>query len=100
MDSNPFLFVNHGSQGYAYYTIAYIAYFAPNEIGYAQECRVARSFHTGGLNAGLADGSVLFVSNTVDAYAWRATFTRANAHAPVGQGGDNEGGGSRTVDSL
>jgi len=99
-DSNPFLFVNHGSQGYATYTVSGVDYFAPNAINMDQECRVARSFHTGGLNAGLADGSVLFVSSTVNAFAWRATFTRANAHAPEGQGGANEGGGSRTVDSL
>ena len=99
-DANPFLFVNHGSQGYAYYTVSGQMYMAPNEIGYGQECRVARAFHTGGLNAGLADGSVLFVSNTVSAYPWRATFTRANAGAPTGQGGANEGGGSQTVDAM
>lgn len=100
MDSNPFIFVNHGSQGYATYTISGVDYFAPNAINMDQECRVARSFHTGGLNAGMADGAVLFVAETVNAYAWRATFTRANAQAPVGQGGANEGGGSQTVDSM
>jgi prepilin-type N-terminal cleavage/methylation domain-containing protein len=99
-DANPFIFVNHGTQGYATYTTSGVAYYAPNEIGLGQECRVARSFHTGGLNAGLGDGSVLFVSNTVNPYAWRATFTRANAYAPTGQGGANEGGGSQTVDSM
>jgi prepilin-type processing-associated H-X9-DG protein len=99
-NANPFLFVNHGSQGYALFTIAGVAYFAPNEISYNSECRVARGFHTGGLNAGMCDGSVQFVSNTVAATAWRATFTRANAQAPINTGGANEGGGSQTIDSL
>jgi prepilin-type processing-associated H-X9-DG protein len=37
----------------------------------------ARSLHTGGVNAGLADGSVRFVANTVDLTVWRALGTRA-----------------------
>jgi len=37
---------------------------------------VARSFHPGGVNAVLADGSVRFFSNRIDARAWRALGTR------------------------
>jgi hypothetical protein len=32
----------------------------------------ARSWHTGGVNAGLADGSIHFVSNQIDIEIWRA----------------------------
>ncbi|MDR2642915.1 MAG: DUF1559 domain-containing protein [Planctomycetaceae bacterium] len=35
----------------------------------------ARSFHSGGINAGLADGSVSFRSDTVNIDAWRALAT-------------------------
>jgi prepilin-type N-terminal cleavage/methylation domain-containing protein/prepilin-type processing-associated H-X9-DG protein len=98
-DANPFIFVNICAQGYAYLGISGVGYFAPNEIGHNFETRVARSFHTNGLNAGMCDGSVLFVSNTVASHIWRASFTRANAHAPINSVGANEGGGSQTVDS-
>ena len=36
----------------------------------------ARSSHSGGVNAAMCDGSVRFVSNTVDLEAWRAASTR------------------------
>jgi type II secretory pathway pseudopilin PulG len=35
----------------------------------------ARSFHTGGVNAGIADGSVSFRSNTINIDVWRASAT-------------------------
>ena len=38
---------------------------------------IARSAHTGGLNVGLADGSVRFVSNTVDPTVWANSGSRA-----------------------
>src|SRR5262249_33296026 len=37
----------------------------------------ARSYHTGGVNGALADGSVRFFSNTIDQVTWRALATRA-----------------------
>jgi prepilin-type N-terminal cleavage/methylation domain-containing protein/prepilin-type processing-associated H-X9-DG protein len=37
----------------------------------------ARSYHTGGVNAALMDGSVRFVRNSVDRDVWRAAGTRA-----------------------
>jgi prepilin-type N-terminal cleavage/methylation domain-containing protein/prepilin-type processing-associated H-X9-DG protein len=37
----------------------------------------ARSFHSGGVNASLADGSVRFVSDSVNLAVWRALATRA-----------------------
>ncbi len=41
----------------------------------------ARSYHNGGVNAGLADGSVRFYANTIDQYTWRALSTRAGGEA-------------------
>lgn len=37
----------------------------------------ARSLHPGGVNVGLADGSVRFVSNTIDLLVWRYVATRS-----------------------
>jgi prepilin-type N-terminal cleavage/methylation domain-containing protein/prepilin-type processing-associated H-X9-DG protein len=37
----------------------------------------AKSYHSGGVNVGFADGSVRFVKNSVDIGAWRAVGTRA-----------------------
>ncbi len=38
----------------------------------------ARSYHIGGVNCVLADGSIRFVSNNVDTNVWRAVGTKAN----------------------
>lgn len=37
----------------------------------------SRSFHTGGVNAGLCDGSVHFISENLDLRVWRAIGTRS-----------------------
>jgi prepilin-type processing-associated H-X9-DG protein len=37
----------------------------------------ARSYHTGGVNAAMSDGSVRFAANTIDQATWRALATRA-----------------------
>ena len=37
----------------------------------------ARSFHPGGVNVGLLDGSVRFISDNIDGYVWRAMSTIA-----------------------
>src|SRR5437868_1320138 len=37
----------------------------------------ARSYHNGGVNAALADGSIRFFANTIDQFTWRALATRA-----------------------
>jgi prepilin-type processing-associated H-X9-DG protein len=44
----------------------------------------ARSYHTGGVNAGMADGSVLFLANTIDPVTYRALGTRAQGEVANG----------------
>ncbi len=39
--------------------------------------RAARSWHPGGVNVLLGDGSVQFITNTVDLATWRGLSTRA-----------------------
>jgi prepilin-type N-terminal cleavage/methylation domain-containing protein/prepilin-type processing-associated H-X9-DG protein len=50
----------------------------------AESYNAARSFHPGGVNAGLADGSVRFFKNTVSVSTWRALGTIANNEAISG----------------
>lgn len=42
----------------------------------------ARSYHPGGVNAALMDGSVRFVRNSVDRDVWRAAGTRSGGEVP------------------
>src|SRR4029078_9290328 len=42
----------------------------------------ARSYHPGGVNAGLCDGSVRFVSNNISLTTWRELGTRASGAVP------------------
>jgi prepilin-type N-terminal cleavage/methylation domain-containing protein/prepilin-type processing-associated H-X9-DG protein len=72
------------------------------DVGYLQPCQslggnawwtpsaagahaAARSRHTGGVNAALADGSVRFFSNTIDLTVWRGMGTRANGEVSGNQ---------------
>ena len=43
--------------------------------------RTARSRHRGGVTVGMADGSVRFVADAVDAGAWKAAATIAGGEA-------------------
>jgi hypothetical protein len=100
-NANHFVFVNHGSQGYGMFVHSGIRDFNPNDIIYDnQPTRTPRSFHVGGLQGGLCDGSVRFISDTVNMDTWKASFTRASAAYPTGRGGDEAGGGGQTVSSL
>ncbi|QEL14566.1 DUF1559 domain-containing protein [Limnoglobus roseus] len=56
------------------------ANFTYTAVGY----RAARSRHTGGVNLLLADGSVRFARDTVDATLWRGAATR-NGGEPIGE---------------
>ncbi len=42
----------------------------------------SRSYHTGGVNSTLMDGSVRFVASTVDLQVWRAFGTRSGGEVP------------------
>ncbi|WP_254053389.1 H-X9-DG-CTERM domain-containing protein [Singulisphaera sp. GP187] len=39
----------------------------------------ARSYHSGGVNVGFADGSVRFIKSTINLVNWRAIGTRAGS---------------------
>ena len=92
--SNEFISVGHWSEGYAIFTHWGVANIPPNYLSYNQsDSRTPRSFHPGGLNACMADGSVHFVSETCDTNVYYATFTRAAANYAAGQGDAKAGGG-------
>jgi prepilin-type N-terminal cleavage/methylation domain-containing protein/prepilin-type processing-associated H-X9-DG protein len=42
----------------------------PNTTGDQQNSAMARSYHTNGVNAGFGDGSVRFITNSIDQYTW------------------------------
>jgi prepilin-type N-terminal cleavage/methylation domain-containing protein/prepilin-type processing-associated H-X9-DG protein len=42
----------------------------PNTAGDQMNSAIARSLHSGGVNAGFADGSVHFISNNIDQFTW------------------------------
>ncbi|MBP5622301.1 MAG: DUF1559 domain-containing protein [Thermoguttaceae bacterium] len=91
---NPFIAVGHWTEGYGIFTQCGVMNIPPNCLSYFYEdSRTVHSFHPGGLNACMADGSVHFVSETCDTNVYYATYTRASANYPAGQGGDKAGGG-------
>lgn len=101
--SNPFFFVNHGDQGYATCSDSSASgrqQFVPNHMGYNHPVRTARSFHVGGLQGGMGDGSVQFVSETVSTNVWKATFSKASAGIEAGLFGAQACGGIQTIDSM
>jgi prepilin-type processing-associated H-X9-DG protein len=56
----------------------------PKAPGFATNQNIfmaARSYHSGGVNLGLADGSVRFVGDTVNAVVFRALGSRSNGEA-------------------
>ena len=55
---------------------------AVDQLTYA--AGTARSYHSGGVNASLADGSVRFISETIELSTWRSLVTRDGGEA-VGQ---------------
>lgn len=68
--TNPFLWVNHMSQGLV------DGSFYPNENRGRLHGRIARAEHPAGIQVSLCDGSVRFIRENVGRDPWRATFTR------------------------
>ncbi len=75
-----------GRPEYGYLTANYTGYGAPcvmiaSSVWWTPSAEgayaAARSNHRGGVNAAMADGSVRFVSESVDQEIWRASATRA-----------------------
>ena len=76
-------------RGQEYYrNLPYTGYYnhtmAPNSTwwdcggsSFVQAHIAARSYHSGGVNVGFADGSVRFIKNSINLYAWQALGTRA-----------------------
>ncbi|MDO5309764.1 MAG: DUF1559 domain-containing protein [Planctomycetia bacterium] len=91
--ANPFIAVGHWSDGYGIFTQYGVMNIPPNCLTFGEDTRTPRSFHPGGLNACMADGSVHFVSDTSNTDVYYATFTRASAGNTAGQGGAKAGGG-------
>jgi prepilin-type N-terminal cleavage/methylation domain-containing protein/prepilin-type processing-associated H-X9-DG protein len=52
-----------------------------NTLGLAGRWNFARSYHTGGVNAIMGDGSVRFVQNSIDLQTYRAMGTRSDGQA-------------------
>jgi len=94
---NPFLFVNHGDQGYAIFTQTGVMNIPPNCLTYGSATRSPHSFHPGGLQVVMCDGGAFFVLDFVEQTVWSASFTRANAKVSPGNAW-NGGGGSQTID--
>ncbi len=70
--TNPFFWVNHATQGYVVSHEA--CRFPPNSVN-CRETRSGRSFHPGGLNVTMMDGSTHFLSETINFNVYRNTFT-------------------------
>ena len=74
---NPFLFESHAATGMAFMTVCNVANIPINagKLPGDVHLRGARGFHTSGINAARFDGSVSFISETVDFMQYANTFT-------------------------
>jgi len=77
---NSFLFENHAAMGLAFMTVCNVANIPINagKLPGNVHLRGARGYHTGGINAARFDGSVSFISETVDFMTYANTFTASN----------------------
>jgi prepilin-type N-terminal cleavage/methylation domain-containing protein len=81
LPTNPFVWLNHHSQGMAIAAVGTGRPMPPNPspalmYAWGQVGRTVWSFHPGGIQAALCDGSARFVKDTVPQAVWQATFTR------------------------
>ena len=101
MGANPFVWVNDYSQGYFIFSQNSTSkpICMPNCLTYNRTERCAKSQHSGGLNALMADGSVHFVSDTISVEAWADSLTRRR-NKTMEDRGVKYGGGNLSVASL
>ena len=80
---NPFLFESHTASGMAFMTVCNVANIPINagKLPGNVHLRGVRGYHTSGINAGRFDGSVSFISETVDFQTYANTFTASNGEA-------------------
>ena len=81
LPTNPFVWMNHHSQGMAIAAVGTGRPMPPNPspalmYAWGQVGRTVWSFHTGGIQTALSDGSVRYVKDTIPQAVWQATFTR------------------------
>jgi hypothetical protein len=86
LPTNPFVWVSHHSQGMAIAAVGTGRPMPPNPApalmyAWGQVARTVWSFHQGGIQAALADGSVRFIPDTIPQAVWQATFTRNGGEA-------------------
>jgi hypothetical protein len=89
--TNPMFWTNHQSQGLSLsnqgstplppnqepvFQVSRPGSPLSNAAGIGLVGRCSRSFHTGGINSALCDGSVQFISNTIATIPWRGLHTR------------------------
>ncbi len=106
--ANPFFFVNHAGQGIASFTLASgapsgVSVFPPNTLSHNSPTRTTRSFHPGGLNVAMGDGSTRFIRDTIGMGVWCGTFTRSGGlydASTASFSGAAAGGGLRTAEAL
>lgn len=96
--TNPFLWMNHQSQGLAMPNQGDVP-FPPNQepvfqvsrpgspfsdaTGIGLTGRSSRSYHTGGIMTSMADGSVRFIANTIASQPWRDLHTRDGGEVAI-----------------
>jgi prepilin-type processing-associated H-X9-DG protein len=73
--------VPYSSGGGTVYDVDFITATEPS-LGDTYAAVTSRSYHTGGVNALLMDGSVRFIGNGIAAQTWRALGTRAGEETP------------------
>jgi prepilin-type N-terminal cleavage/methylation domain-containing protein/prepilin-type processing-associated H-X9-DG protein len=73
--SNEFIFVHHPSQGYVCWDNN-----SPNTANWNN--RAPHSLHPGGVQAVMADGHLVWVSNSIDLTIYKTFFTRAGNDVP------------------
>jgi prepilin-type N-terminal cleavage/methylation domain-containing protein/prepilin-type processing-associated H-X9-DG protein len=84
--TNPFVWVNHQSQGLVLAAQGTTRPYPPNPnptlmYAWGTVGRVSWGFHQGGVQAAMCDGSVRFVVDTVPQLVWQGSFTRNGGEA-------------------